>query len=172
MTKTEKNDQLNNLLDKIDSAKTEAKKTGKHAVVEALQNWFDSHPKLGAVFWHQYTPEWNDGSPCHFGISGFGEYTKAENYRLLTANELRKLVPNVFWNDPENECIPEDILTQEDFVMEEFCKQFTDSSGLESIISAAKEILELSLGDHKSVLVIRSDNDSTVKFFITHYEHS
>lgn len=42
---------------------------GKEAVREQLQGLFDAHPELEAVHWSQYTPYFNDGEPCTFGLN-------------------------------------------------------------------------------------------------------
>lgn len=42
---------------------------GKSAVQEALQCLFDKHPTLHTISWVQYTPYFNDGSPCTFSMN-------------------------------------------------------------------------------------------------------
>lgn len=42
---------------------------GKDAVAEQIKSLFDTYPDLVAVRWNQYTPFWNDGDPCEFGLN-------------------------------------------------------------------------------------------------------
>lgn len=41
---------------------------GKDAVAEQLQTLFAAYPELEAIRWTQYTPGFNDGDPCTFGM--------------------------------------------------------------------------------------------------------
>ena len=62
--------------EEIDVARVEyhkaIKKLGKAAVAEALKDVFDKFPDLLAVHWTQYTPGFNDGDPCTFGLGEVG----------------------------------------------------------------------------------------------------
>ena len=53
---------------KRDEYKAMVKTMGKEAVSEALKSLFEDHPSLTAVSWTQYTPYFNDGEPCEFGV--------------------------------------------------------------------------------------------------------
>lgn len=44
------------------------KRLGKEAVAESLKALFEAHPELVGVRWAQYTPYFNDGEPCEFGV--------------------------------------------------------------------------------------------------------
>lgn len=45
---------------------------GKDAVVAAFVPVFDAHPEANAVRWRQYTPYFNDGNACTFGVGETG----------------------------------------------------------------------------------------------------
>lgn len=45
--------------------------TAKDIIKEVLESWFEENPKAAAVRWQQYTPYFNDGDPCVFGLRGF-----------------------------------------------------------------------------------------------------
>jgi hypothetical protein len=45
---------------------------GKAALKEEFTAFFRDNPKITAVRWRQYTPYFNDGDPCTFGV---GEFT-------------------------------------------------------------------------------------------------
>lgn len=44
---------------------------GEDALKEAFKELFDKHPRLESVIWAQYTPYFNDGDPCYFGVHDF-----------------------------------------------------------------------------------------------------
>jgi hypothetical protein len=44
---------------------------GKRLLGEAFKELFARHPKIIGVRWEQYTPYFNDGSPCTFGVRDF-----------------------------------------------------------------------------------------------------
>lgn len=45
---------------------------GKAALKEEFAAFFRDNPKITAVRWRQYTPYFNDGDPCTFGVREFG----------------------------------------------------------------------------------------------------
>lgn len=47
------------------------KKNGKRLLKEELQSIFEAVPELETLSWRQYTPSFNDGSPCVFQVYGF-----------------------------------------------------------------------------------------------------
>ena len=42
---------------------------GVFAIKSAVIELFDRHPILNAIYWTQYTPYFNDGDPCTFGVN-------------------------------------------------------------------------------------------------------
>jgi hypothetical protein len=54
----------------IKAAKDEAAKHVKDAVREAVKAVFASDDKVTAIRWRQYTPYFNDGDACVFGLHG------------------------------------------------------------------------------------------------------
>lgn len=46
-------------------------KEGKNALVESFQAVFAAVPELETIEWTQYTPHFNDGEPCEFGVHEF-----------------------------------------------------------------------------------------------------
>jgi len=62
-------------LDEIRAMREEYKKrleTESQAILaEAFKEVFDAHPEIKAIGWTQYTPYYNDGNPCVFGVGDF-----------------------------------------------------------------------------------------------------
>jgi hypothetical protein len=59
----------------IDDCNAKVKSAGKAAFANELKTLFDSHPELVAVRWNQYTPYFNDGNTCEFGVGGLAYKT-------------------------------------------------------------------------------------------------
>lgn len=66
--------QFNELKDKY---KQEIKENGLKLVQDAFNQFFEEHPNIKTVQWRQYTPYFNDGEPCEFGVQDFW-YTSEE----------------------------------------------------------------------------------------------
>lgn len=66
-------DSLKKAADDIEAAQEKAAKLVKDVAIpafkEAFSELFAAHPDLVAVRWEQYTPYFNDGEPCHFGVN-------------------------------------------------------------------------------------------------------
>jgi hypothetical protein len=61
-------DELKALKDAYD---TKLKSEGQAALKEAFKEIFDKHPRLESIMWVQFTPYFNDGDPCYFGVRDF-----------------------------------------------------------------------------------------------------
>ncbi len=62
-------DGLTELNEVIAEADRQIKAKGKQAIGAAFKELFAAHPLLRAVRWTQYTPSFNDGDPCEFGVN-------------------------------------------------------------------------------------------------------
>lgn len=81
-----KMDQLRSM--KLDF-ETKLRDLGKAAVNEQLNALFETHPTLQGVRWTQYTPYFNDGDPCEFGLHEIHYTIKKEEERTGSADEQR-----------------------------------------------------------------------------------
>jgi hypothetical protein len=59
---------LNELIEAQKTFKAKIEELGKAAIAEELQALFAKHENLEAVRWNQYTPYFNDGDACTFGV--------------------------------------------------------------------------------------------------------
>jgi hypothetical protein len=55
-------------MEKVKAARESAKATASVALVEGLKEIFAAHPSLQTIGWTQYTPYFNDGDTCEFGV--------------------------------------------------------------------------------------------------------
>lgn len=44
---------------------------GKEALKPHFDKFFEDHPTVEAIRWEQYTPYFNDGDACEFGVNDF-----------------------------------------------------------------------------------------------------
>lgn len=59
---------LKNLSEKINRAKEEYIVEAKNLFNTFAKEIFEKHPKLESFSWYQYTPYFNDGDTCEFGV--------------------------------------------------------------------------------------------------------
>lgn len=52
----------------VKEAKRQARETAAALVKPTLQNFLKENPEIKTVMWTQYTPYFNDGEPCVFGV--------------------------------------------------------------------------------------------------------
>lgn len=63
-----------NLVEALDSfaaKRAEMAEAAKGLIGPGLQLFMRENPEVKAFGWTQYTPHFNDGDPCVFGVSGF-----------------------------------------------------------------------------------------------------
>lgn len=62
------NTTLKNLIDKQAQVRKEMQEHGEAALKEAFKAFFEENPSCRSVRWRQYTPYFNDGETCTFGV--------------------------------------------------------------------------------------------------------
>jgi hypothetical protein len=63
-------EQIQQLTEQREKYEAKMKEDGKRFVSDAIKTFFAAHPQVEAVRWTQYTPYFNDGDECIFGIGG------------------------------------------------------------------------------------------------------
>jgi len=64
------NARLQRIMDLKEAYEDTLRKEAIAAFKEEFTSFFDSLPEVEAVRWRQYTPYFNDGSPCEFAVHG------------------------------------------------------------------------------------------------------
>jgi len=59
---------------------TEWRKKGKKELLPVFKPLFDKYPELESFSWTQYTPYFNDGDSCDFGVVGIDQINGWEEY--------------------------------------------------------------------------------------------
>lgn len=65
------------------------KEGAKNAIGEEFKAFFEKHPEIKSVKWQQYTPHFDDGDPCVFGVREPDESDDIELVSGETAPEYR-----------------------------------------------------------------------------------
>lgn len=55
----------------IASTRAAVQEHSKTAVEEHFKRFFEKYPQVAGIRWTQYTPYFNDGDPCSFGVGEF-----------------------------------------------------------------------------------------------------
>lgn len=118
---------------KLTEIRDQSKKLANKVFRECSQDLFDKYPDLNRFGWVQYTPYFNDGDVCEFGV-------RAEDY-YLTINNC---------DNYDDSLLEETGFTNEETLQE--CIQ--DVSNL--VYSFNEEDLEHLFGDHVRVIVNRN----------------
>jgi hypothetical protein len=132
---------LNTLIDELKAVKAKFATEGKTAVHEALQEVFEKHPKLESFKWQQYTPYFNDGDTCTFGVRSIDCFT-------FDGEEDPKLF-DYSTSTRENGYKSTRLGSDELHAASEAL------SALSAKLIAAEEVLEAVFGDHVEVTVTR-----------------
>lgn len=150
-------DKLNELKENFEKAEKEYRRhllrVGKELIQEAAQALFDNHPELHATGWRQYTPYFNDGDPCSFGVyyeHGFVSDKSIDE--AIASGEVDQT------NDPRQLCNRD----RADWYQDAICEEDVDYDYKESEYTDAfydlvnnEQMMETIFGDHARVLVHR-----------------
>ena len=137
------NSKLKELTDKLEAVRAEFRASGKDAVHAALQDVLNKYPKLESFSWRQYTPYFNDGDTCEFGVHAIREFAfDGKTYGDYGDNSTK----NYNYDTRSYETLPgcEEALACE----RELCQ-------LSRQLQKAEEVLQVVFGDHVEVTVTR-----------------
>lgn len=173
------------LAEKQRQLEEELKAAGEGALKEYFTEIFENYPDLLAVRWAQYTPYFNDGDPCEFGVNepyfkivGMGEETweydddEDEQLGYTSIYSLYEWVPD---GPPEKrERRAWDYVNRvhrvEEYVHQptkrgNFHPLYEVATKISSDLQANSRLLELAIGDHAEVTVTRD------KITVEEYHH-
>lgn len=93
--KVDSKNKTSELRKKIKDLQAELNKEAEAEFKDAFKDFFDQNPNVVAVHWEQYTPYFNDGDSCRFGV---GSYWLEFNY---TPEELKATAEKLFNDEPD-----------------------------------------------------------------------
>jgi hypothetical protein len=68
-------DNIKEITARIERHQIELREASKEAFKEGMRHFFEQYPFVAMVAWTQYTPWFNDGDPCEFGVHDFTFHT-------------------------------------------------------------------------------------------------
>ncbi len=122
-----------------------AREQAKAILAPGLQKFMEAHPDIKAIGWTQYTPYFNDGDPCVFGINEL--YVSATDER---DEEVGGEGWFYLWGTPEKG------LSEQ---------SWADLIELKKALEGSEDELEAAFGDHVRVIVTPTGVD------VEEYEH-
>lgn len=142
--------ELKDLKTKFSDLKKKISDDGKQAVGAAFKPLFEKYPNFAQVKWYQFTPYFNDGDVCEFGVSDPGLYSVNDDLSE-SPYEHDGLSYHKPWNErplsdyyiAKNARL--DLLGGQEF-LDDFCEVW-DAMG--------DELLEIIFGDHVQVTVTK-----------------
>jgi hypothetical protein len=136
---------LGELSAKREQIEAAAREQAKAILAPGLQEFMNSHPDVKAIGWTQYTPYFNDGEECIFGVHGLHASAKDERDDSLYGDGWEEIYSKV----------PEGFSPESWKALQE----------LESALSGGEPELKAAFGDHVQVIVTRDGVD------IDSYDH-
>jgi hypothetical protein len=139
---------------------------GKKAIKAVFKDLFDKFPEVHAVRWSQYTPYFNDGDACHFGLGEF--------WFGIHQEQSHNLSPDEEFEDSEEEgeisyvsnFSKYDYKTGVTSYASQRHKELEDAlNSVETTCDSLQDVLEAVFGDHVKVTVTRRKID------IDDYDH-
>jgi hypothetical protein len=157
-----KTDLIDDISAKFEVAREATKKNAKAALAEVFESFFGKYSTLKEVVWTQYTPHFNDGEPCTFGVHDV-------HYRLSdtkTADKGGDDLPYYEWPTDWNfGCDP-----KESWFHASPVGFHDDAKIISRIIQNADDICETAFGDGVKVSVTRSKDDG-VRMTVEDHDH-
>lgn len=143
------------IVQKVNELKAMMQDQGKAALSEAFQDFFNKHPGITSIAWVQYTPHFNDGDACTFGVREFEargdiedlgdtsdedeEYERYSYGENCIVSKLKRAGGLDWYRTKTRELTAEEQQLVEDF------------DRLQSDCMSIEEVLQLVLGDHVQV---------------------
>jgi hypothetical protein len=147
MPKKKPDNKLAGIKKKLDDARKEMKKAGEKAFKEAVVDVFERYPMINAFQWNQYTPYFNDGSPCTFNVHD-PKCSVRDTSGLVIKGESGE---DAWYGDYEDD-IPADMISKETY------KQLNAAlNEMADYTVGMTELMESMFGDHITVTCTRED---------------
>lgn len=146
---------LMDLAKKRDELQALVRAEGEGAVKEAMLEFFAKHPEVQALGWTQYTPYFNDGDECIFGVHDMHirlDPPESENF-FEHAHVYRDFEETYYLRRKEK---------NGDIDFETLEKEV---GALENAIHSNGDLMKLVFGDHAQVIVTRD------KIYVTEFNH-
>lgn len=172
---------LDELKAELDAAKAAYKKKAGELLIQVYADFFEAAPMINQIYWTQYTPYFNDGDPCVFGVcdiyfnilptedrsyEGGSHQGEWDRGYYNVASNLEYYRENQDIDDAE-EIVAFLKSINADSAMEEKCD--AARSSITAFINSNEDLMESTYGDHVEVVVTKKDGKITVE--VGEYDH-
>lgn len=136
---------LQEFREEFEKSRAQFTERARKIFTESLKQLFADNPNLGEVSWTQYTPYFNDGDECTFGVSSVEFFTAA----AITATEDYRWEGGDIGHDEETE----------------------DMKAVRSFIYNQDDLMEALYGDHVQVIIQRGKEPGSLVVEVEEYQH-
>jgi len=150
--------ELNEMRDKMQQMKKECEEViqnfGKDVFNSATKELFKNNPKLTSFAWSQYTPYFNDGEECTFGVSRYYYKINQTDESLdVWSDDLKMLFGDMdSWNNPEYNYAPD----PKDYNCDSIDELISIATGINKVLDLfVDDDLKMLFGDHVSITIFR-----------------
>ncbi len=131
----------------LDAYNKEVQENGEKILKEAFKEIFDKHPEVESLRWQQWTPGFNDGSPCRFTIGDL--MFRTYDMKKIADGEAEK--PEETYYEDDDNCYDTPWGDEYDAALKNDVKE------LSSNLSDAEDILLRVFDDNMQITVTRED---------------
>lgn len=148
-------DKLNEMKNEMAELKRKYVEEGEKSFNSIIQFWFGQNPEVKAIVWEQYTPYFNDGEPCVFGVNEPVFVTKEyDEYDERSYNYEEDDVFSWKYNPNNKKGSPSPF--REELIKN--CKEVKD------FIQQNDELFEAMFGDHVKVVLRPGEEPETYEY--------
>lgn len=163
-------------------------KQGQKLISEEFVKFFQENPEIQSVRWHGYTPYFNDGDECIYGVDS-PVFTFTDEFKEALVGKTRKYKHYQYVNDKYTSVDTEEVLKDIDAVTSileedvyEYGEQLSTLEGLGNKVSTRlqknieklgnfitdlDDACKLIFGDHAEISFTRGEN----AFVVEEYSH-
>jgi hypothetical protein len=165
---------------KIRALNEEIKAAAEQVMVEATTTLFDNHPIVEEIWWTQYTPYFNDGNACKFGVgemyyrlTGDDDACDYEGTDVASLSTLEKYKE---YSQDRNTDYWETRIRQEEIKRAKWLPLGLDSfledfeSLQRAVDSISEDVMKATFGDHVRVSISRNTDGKAV-VSVDDYDH-
>lgn len=155
------------LLEELKEFKRQFKEKAQAAIKNEFKTFFDKHPEVGSVAWTQYTPYFNDGDTCEFGVNDFHflpdsdesvDDSDYDDYDVCLVRKLENKARGEWDRDRRAWCKGTPLTAEEQTLVD-------DARALTSLCHGLDETMKDVFDDHCRIVAKRSGFD------VQEYEH-
>ncbi len=148
----------------FEAARQKLNEDFKESIKTIFESFFAANPEVYAFAWTQYTPYFNDGEPCEFGVNEIYAYKDTDAVReALEASDR-----SIFWGEIDSEDDEDCEVNTRDQKYDSHAKKMVpvkleqyehNTADLIRALNDFNDEFQYAFGDHVSVVVTRDGID-------------